>query len=134
MQRRLTTIVAADLAEYSRLMAIDEEGIIQRLRTTRSDVIDPAVAEANGRIIKTMGDGILVEYPSPVEAMRSVISVQEQMVARETGPSEQRLRFRVGINVGDVVEVGQHLGCVVAHILHVRMGEAEALFVEAAES
>ncbi len=109
MQRRLTTIVAADLAEYSRLMAIDEEGVIQRLRATRSDVIDPAVAEANGRIIKTMGDGILVEYPSPVEATRSVISVQEQMVERETGPADQRLRFRVGINVGDVVEDGDDI-------------------------
>ncbi|WP_282169263.1 adenylate/guanylate cyclase domain-containing protein [Ruegeria atlantica] len=109
MQRRLTTIVAADLAEYSRLMAIDEEGVIQRLRATRSDVIDPAVAEANGRIIKTMGDGILVEYPSPVEAVRSVISVQEQMVERETGSADQRLRFRVGINVGDVVEDGDDI-------------------------
>lgn len=90
-------------------MATDEEGVIQRLRSARAEVIDPAVAEGNGRIIKTMGDGILVEYPSPVEAMRSVISVQNKMVMRETGPEDQRLRFRVGINVGDVVEDGDDI-------------------------
>ncbi|SDE56433.1 adenylate/guanylate cyclase [Ruegeria marina] len=106
MKRRLTTIVAADLVGFSRLMAEDEEGVIRRLRKARAEVIDPAVEDANGRIIKTMGDGLLVEYPSPVSALRSVISVQEQMRARETGPEEQRLRFRVGVNLGDVVEDG----------------------------
>lgn len=109
MQRRLTTIVAADLAGYSRLMANDEEGVIQRLRTARAKVIDPEVADGNGRIIKTMGDGILIEFPSPVSAIRSVISVQKQMLIREIGPEQQRLRFRVGVNLGDVVEDGDDI-------------------------
>lgn len=109
MDRRLTTIVAADLAGFSRLMAADEEGVIRRLRAARAEVVDPAVAEAGGRIVKTMGDGLLVEYPSPVAAVRSVIAVQEEMAARETGPEDQRLRFRVGINLGDIVEDGDDI-------------------------
>lgn len=106
MERRLTTIVAADLVGYSRLMAADEEGTISRLRAARTEVIDPAVGEAGGVIIKTMGDGLLIEFPSPVAAVRCVIAVQDQIAAQETGPEDQRLRFRVGINLGDIVEDG----------------------------
>lgn len=109
MDRRLTTIVAADLVGYSRLMAADEEGVIGRLRAARAEVIDPTVAEAGGRIIKTMGDGLLIEFPSPVAAMRCVIAVQEEIAERETGPEDQRLRFRVGINLGDIVEEGDDI-------------------------
>ena len=68
MDRRLTTILAADLVGYSRLMATDEEGVIARLRAARAEVIDPALAEAGGRIVKTMGDGLLLEFPSIVAA------------------------------------------------------------------
>jgi len=104
LDRRLTTIVAADLVGYSRLMAADEEGTISRLRAARTEVIDPAVSNGGGRVIKTMGDGLLIEFPSPVAAVRCVIVVQDAMVVRESGPEDNRLRFRVGVNLGDVVE------------------------------
>ena len=109
MDRRLTTIVAADLVGYSRLMATDEEDVIRRLKSARAEVIDPAVTDSGGRIIKTMGDGLLVEFPSPVAAVRCVIGVQEAMALREAGSEEQRLRFRVGINLGDIVEDGDDI-------------------------
>lgn len=109
MDRRLTTIVAADLAGFSRLMAADEEGVIRRLREARAEIIDPAVRESGGRIIKTMGDGLLLEFPSPVDCVRAMIAVQDQITARETGPENQRLRFRVGVNLGDIVEDGDDI-------------------------
>ena len=109
LDRRLTTILAADLVGYSRLMAADEEGVIARLRAVRAEVIDPALAEAGGRIVKTMGDGLLVEFTSPVAAVRAALAVQREMAARETGPAEQRLRFRVGVNLGDIVIDGDDI-------------------------
>ncbi len=109
MDRRLTTILAADLVGYSRLMAADEEGVIVRLRSARAEVIDPALAEAGGRIVKTMGDGLLVEFGSPVAAVRAAILVQRSMAARETGPEEQRLAFRIGVNLGDIVIDGDDI-------------------------
>ena len=109
MERRLTTILAADLVGYSRLMAADEEGVIARLRAARAEVIDPALAEAGGRIVKTMGDGLLVEFTSPVAAVRAALVVQRAMAARETGSDESRLRFRVGVNLGDIVIDGDDI-------------------------
>jgi adenylate cyclase len=109
MDRRLTTILAADLVGYSRLMAADEEGVIARLRAARSEVIDPAIAEAGGRIVKTMGDGLLVEFGSPVAAVRTALVVQRAMAARETGPEERRLTFRIGVNLGDIVIDGDDI-------------------------
>ena len=104
MQRRLTTIGAADLVGYSRLMAADEEGVTARIRSARSKVIDPHVSRAGGRIIKTMGDGLLIEFPSPVGAARACITIQDEMNVLEAGnPEEQRLCFRIGINLGDVM-------------------------------
>ena len=104
MDRRLTTILAADLAGYSRLMAMDEEGVIGRLRAARMEVIDPAIAEGGGRIVKVMGDGLLVEFGSPVAAVRAALAVQDGMRTREASETEdRRLRFRIGINLGDVV-------------------------------
>jgi len=103
MDRRLTTVVAADLVGYARLMAADEEGTITRLRAARAEVIDPAIAEAGGRIVKVMGDGLLMEFPSPVAATRCALAVQKAMAERETGPEDMRLRFRVGVHLGDVV-------------------------------
>lgn len=104
MDQRLTTILAADPAGYSRLMAADEEAVIERLRAVRADVVDPAIAAGGGRIVKTMGDGLLVEFASPVEAVRTAMNVQRAMHAREAAESEdRRLRFRVGVNLGDVV-------------------------------
>lgn len=110
MDRRLTTILAADLAGYSRMMAADEEGVVERVRQVRREVIDPAVAEGGGRIVKTMGDGLLVEFSSPVEAVRTALTVQKDMLARERAePEDNRLRFRVGVNLGDVIVDGDDL-------------------------
>lgn len=91
------------------MMAADEEGVIRRLKAARKDVVDPAIGEAGGRIIKTMGDGLLIEFPSPVVCLRAMIAVQEEMAVRETGPENQRLRLRVGINLGDIVEDGDDI-------------------------
>ncbi len=110
MDRRLTTIVAADMAGYSRLMATDEEGTLTRLQAVRAELIDPAIAAAGGRIVKTMGDGLLVEFPSPVEAVRTVIAVQDAMREREANqPEESRVVFRVGVNLGDMIIQGDDI-------------------------
>ncbi len=104
IERRLTTIVAADLVGYSRLMAADEEGTIARLRDIRARIIDPGLAAAEGRLIKTMGDGLLVEFPSPVAALRTTMAIQTTVSAEESArPESQRMAFRIGINLGDVV-------------------------------
>ncbi|NOD36660.1 MULTISPECIES: adenylate/guanylate cyclase domain-containing protein [unclassified Ruegeria] len=109
MERRLTTIVAADLVGYSRLMASDEERTIKRLRAVRTEIVEPLVQQDGGKIIKTMGDGLLAEFPSPVAAVRCVIEIQGAIASRENGPEEQRLQFRVGVNLGDVVEDGDDI-------------------------
>ncbi|WP_432816945.1 adenylate/guanylate cyclase domain-containing protein [Sulfitobacter sp. JB4-11] len=104
----MTTILAADLAGFSRLMAADEEGVIKRLRAARKEIIDPGIATCDGRIIKTMGDGLLVEFASPVQALRAALGIQRDMHAREAREIEaSRLRFRIGINLGDVVIDGE---------------------------
>jgi adenylate cyclase len=103
--RRLTTIVAADVAEYSRLTAADEEGTFAELRSHRADLIDPKIAEYRGRIANTAGDSLLIEFPSVVEALRCLIDVQDAMVERNADvPEHRRIAFRVGINLGDVIE------------------------------
>ena len=104
VDRRLTTSLAADLVGYSRLMAADEEGVMARLHAARAEVIDPALRTAGGRIVKTMGDGLLVEFPRAVEAVRCAIDVQEAMAAGEADrPEERRICYRIGIHVGDVL-------------------------------
>jgi adenylate cyclase len=104
MERKLVTIVCADVAGYSRLIGLDEEGTIARLKTYRRALIDPAIARHGGRIIKTMGDGLLVEFASPVEAVRCAAELQLAMAGREASlPEDGRIRFRIGINLGDVV-------------------------------
>ena len=104
MERRLAAIFAADVAGYSRLMGVDEEGTLERLRAHRRELIDPKIAEHQGRIVKTTGDGVLVEFASPVKAVRCAIEVQHGMVDRNADiPREQRIEFRIGINLGDVV-------------------------------
>jgi TolB-like protein/class 3 adenylate cyclase len=110
VERRLAAILAADVAGYSRLTGADEEGTIARLRTLRRELIDPAVDRHGGRIVKTTGDGILIEFPSVVDAVRCAVEVQRGMVLRSTDvPAEQRIEFRVGIHVGDVVVDGDDL-------------------------
>jgi TolB-like protein/class 3 adenylate cyclase/tetratricopeptide (TPR) repeat protein len=102
--RRLTTILAADVAGYSRLVGADEECTLARLRTIRQELVDPPIASHRGRIVKTTGDGILVEFTSVVDAVRCAIEVQRGMAGRNAGLApDQRIDFRVGINLGDVV-------------------------------
>lgn len=98
--RRLAAILAADVAGYSRLMSVDEVGTLKALKSARREVVDPAIAEHHGRIVKTTGDGMLVEFASAVDAVTCAISVQEKMAKREGIP---KLAFRIGINVGDII-------------------------------
>jgi len=111
--RKLAAILAADVAGYSRLVGIDEEGTLKRLRDLRRELIDPAIAANRGRIVKTTGDGILVEFASVVDAARCALAVQRGMTIRNDGfVPEKRIEFRVGIHLGDVVveEDGDLLG------------------------
>jgi len=104
VERRLVAILAADVAGYSRLMGEDEAGTLARLRTHRRELIDPKVAQHKGRIVKTTGDGILIEFPSVVEAVACAAAVQQVMEERNSGtPEHERIVFRVGINLGDVI-------------------------------
>jgi adenylate cyclase len=104
VERRLAAILAADVAGYSRLMGEDEAGTLARLHTHRRELIDPQVAEHKGRIVKTTGDGILIEFPSVVEAVACAVAVQRDMAERNTAIQEdQRMEFRIGINLGDVI-------------------------------
>src|SRR6266567_82029 len=97
--RRLTAILAADVAGYSRLMGADEEGTHERLKAVRRQLVYPKIKEHRGRIVKTTGDGLLVEFPSVVDAVRCAAEVQRVMIDREAGiPEDHRIRFRVGIN------------------------------------
>lgn len=104
LPRRLAAILAADVAGYSRLVAADEEGTIARLRMLREALIDPSIINHHGRIVKSTGDGLLVEFASAVDAVRCAVEVQRAMAEREAHQSmERRIAFRMGINVGDIV-------------------------------
>ncbi len=107
VERRLTAVLAADVAGYSRLMGADEEGTLKQLKVHRRELVDPKIEEHRGRIIKTTGDGLLVEFASVVDAMRCAAEIQRGMVARNTGkPEAERIEFRIGINVDDVITDG----------------------------
>src|SRR3984893_6536135 len=102
--RRLAAILAADVAGYSRLMGADEEGTHERLKAVHRQLVDPKITEHHGRIVKTTGDGLLVEFPSVVDAMCCAAEMQRGMIDREPELSdERRIRFRIGINLGDVI-------------------------------
>jgi TolB-like protein/class 3 adenylate cyclase len=104
VERRLAAILAVDVAGYSRLMGADEEGTLAAMRAVRREVGDPKIREHRGRIVKTTGDGLLVEFASVVDAVRCAAEMQREMIARNTGvPVERRLEFRMGINVGDII-------------------------------
>jgi adenylate cyclase len=104
VERRLAAVLAADVAGYSRLMGADEEGTLARLKAVRKTLIDPAIASHRGRIVKTTGDGMLVEFASAVDAARSSAEVQRGMAEQNAAlPQDQRLEFRIGIHVGDVI-------------------------------
>jgi adenylate cyclase len=109
-QRRLAAILAADVVGYSRLMRADEAGTLERLKSLRKELIDPKIAEYGGRVVKTTGDGILIEFPSAVDAVQHAVDVQQEMARRSAGIAEnQRMEIRMGINVGDVIIEGDDL-------------------------
>src|SRR6266446_933480 len=104
VERKLAAILAADIAGYSRLMGADEEGTLARLKAHRRELIDPKIDAHRGRIVKTTGDGLLVESASVVDAVRCAVAVQRQMAERNNAvPEERRLEFRIGVNVGDII-------------------------------
>ena len=102
--RRLAAILAADVAGYSRLIGADESGTLRALKAIRAELIDPTIAAHNGRLVKTTGDGLLVEFGSVVDALGCATEVQARMADRNANvPTEARIEFRIGINVGDIV-------------------------------
>ena len=108
VQRRLAAILAADVAGYSRLMGADEVGTLAALKALRRDIVDPAIAEHNGRTVKTTGDGMLVEFASAVDAVNCAMSMQDKVAERCSGAAP-RITFRIGINVGDVIIDGEDI-------------------------
>ena len=110
LQRRLAAILSADVVGYSRLVGIDEAGTLARLKAIRRDLIDPAIAVHSGRIVKLMGDGALVEFASAVDAVTCAIEIQKQLRERDTSDSDaDPIRFRIGINVGDIIIEGDDI-------------------------
>jgi len=110
VERRLTAILAADVVGYSRLMGADEEGTLAALKTIRRELVDPRIVEHRGRIVKTTGDGLLVEFASVVDAVRCAVDVQREMAERNADkPAATRIEFRVGINLGDIIIDGDDI-------------------------
>ena len=110
VKRKLAAILAADIAAYSRLMGADEAGTLARLKDCRRELIDPKNKQYRGRVVKTTGDGILIEFPSVVDAVSCAIEVQQGMRERNADvPTEERIEFRIGINLGDVIIEGRDL-------------------------
>src|SRR5882757_1231162 len=108
--RRLAAILAADVVGYSRLMGADEEGTLERLKALRRELLDPRIAGHHGRIVKTTGDGMLVEFASVVDAVRCAVEMQHAMSKRNVSViSDERIEFRIGINLGDVIVEGDDL-------------------------
>src|SRR3974390_1710107 len=108
--RRLAAILAAGVAGYSRLMGADEEGTLERLKALRRELLDPTIGQHRGRIVKTTGDGLLVEFASVVDAVRCAVEVQQAMPERNSGiGADNRIELRIGINLGDVIVEGDDL-------------------------
>jgi adenylate cyclase len=104
VERRLTAILAADVAGYSRLTGLDEEGTHVQLQDHLRTLVDPKIAEHRGRVVKNTGDGLLAEFSSVVDAVRCALDVQRGMAERNAEvPVEKRIEFRIGINVGDII-------------------------------
>jgi adenylate cyclase len=102
--RRLTAILAADVAGYSRMMGADEEGTHERLKAHLRELVDPKINEYSGRVVKNTGDGFLAEFQSVVDAVRCAVEVRQGVAEREPEvPEERRIRFRIGINLGEVI-------------------------------
>ena len=110
VERRLTAILAADVAGYSRLMGRDESGTLAALKVIRLEVVDPAITSHGGRIVKTTGDGLLLEFPSVVNAVRCAVEVQTAMADRTARIAEdRRITFRIGINIGGIIVEGDDI-------------------------
>src|SRR5262249_1866730 len=109
-QRRLAAIVSADVVGYSRLMGRDESGTLASLKALRQEVVDPAITNHGGRIVKTTGDGLLLEFPSVVNAVRCAVEVQTDVATKGAKAAEhQRIAFRIGINLGDIIADGDDI-------------------------
>ena len=109
-RRRLAAIVVADVAGYSRLMGQDESGTLAALKAVLREVVDPKLAEHSGRLVKTMGDGLLLEFSSAVNAVRCSVGIQQEMAKRNADvPPERLLQFRIGINLGDIIIEGDDI-------------------------
>jgi class 3 adenylate cyclase len=110
--RRLAAIVIADVVGYTRLMARDDTATFARLRTIRDEVVDPVIVSHGGRIVKTAGDGLLVEFPSALSALRASVQIQREMAKRNEGvPADDRIDYRIDVNHGDVMaEAGDIAG------------------------
>jgi adenylate cyclase len=110
VDRRLAAVFAGDIAGYSRLMGADEEGTLRELKARRKELVDPKITEHRGRIVKTTGDGILVEFVSVVDAVRCAVDIQRGMAERNADvPADKRIQFRIGINVGDIIIDGDDI-------------------------
>jgi adenylate cyclase len=149
--RRLTAILAADVAGYSRLMGADEEGTLGQLKAHRRALVDPKIAEHQGRIVKTTGGGMLVEFASVVDALRCAVEVQRGMAERNAEvPQDRRIEFRVGIHEGDIILDGEDIfgdgvnvaarleglaepGCVSGRVQEDAEGKLEITFQDAGE-
>ena len=108
--RRLAAILSADVVGYSRLMGVDEAGTLGALRAHRAELIEPTIAGHNGRIVKLMGDGLLVEFASAIDAVECAVAIQQGMEARNANvPGERVIVFRIGINLGDVIIDGDDI-------------------------
>ena len=104
MERRLSAILSADVFGYSRLMGEEEVGTLVRLKACRRELVDPAIDEFHGRVVKLMGDGALVEFASVVDAVQCAAAIQRRMADHDQGvPAAQRIQFRIGVNLGDVI-------------------------------
>ena len=108
LQRRLAAVLTADVVGYSRLMGFDEVGTLAALKAHRREVVDPAITEHGGRIVKTSGDGILVEFASAVDALTCAMTVQGEMAERNEG-AVVKINFRIGINIGDIIIDGDDI-------------------------
>ena len=108
LERRLAAVLAADVAGYSRLMGADEVGTLDALKAHRREVIDPAIVGHRGRIVKTTGDGMLVEFASAVDAVTCAMAIQEKMAERNDGLTP-KITFRIGINIGDIIIDGDDI-------------------------
>src|SRR5262245_26573102 len=110
VQRRLAAVTAADIVGYSRLMSEDEVGTLAQLLSLRRELLEPKITEYGGRIVKTMGDGVLIEFPSAVDAVRHAVDVQHALAWRNGGvPADRRIDLRIGINLGDIIVDGDDI-------------------------